>query len=108
MINLRKLKKLRVSKLNNLAQKIRKFMISSVSKTGGHIGANLATIEISIAIHKFFNSPKDKIIFDTGHQGYTHKILTGRLNQFKKLNKHKGLSRFIIGIECIMKILKKL
>lgn len=95
MINLRKLKKLKVSKLNNLAQKIRKFMISSVSKTGGHIGANLATIEISIAIHKFFNSPKDKIIFDTGHQGYTHKILTGRLNRFKTLNKHKGLSRFI-------------
>lgn len=94
-INIKKLKRLGDKKLILLCNDIRAFLINNISKTGGHIGANLGTIEISVAIHKIFNSPKDKIIFDTGHQAYTHKILTGRLKKFKFLNKYKkGFSRF--------------
>ena len=94
-INIKKLKRFSDKKLILLCNDIRAFLINNISKTGGHIGANLGTIEISVAIHKIFNSPKDKIIFDTGHQAYTHKILTGRLKKFKFLNKYKkGFSRF--------------
>jgi len=81
--------------LTPLAADIRRFMIDSVSETGGHIGANLGTVELSIALHYAFSSPDDIFIFDTGHSGYTHKILTGRLNRFKTLNTYGGMSRFI-------------
>lgn len=64
---------LSVSDLETLANKVREFLIKSVSETGGHIGANLGTVDLSIALHKSFESPRDKFIFDTGHQGYTHK-----------------------------------
>lgn len=70
-------------------------MIESNAQTGGHIGANLGTIEISIALHYAFSSPDDVFVFDTGHSGYTHKILTGRLNRFKTLNTYGGMSRFV-------------
>jgi 1-deoxy-D-xylulose-5-phosphate synthase len=94
-INLKKIKRFNNKKLIDLAKNIRGFLINVISKTGGHIGANLGTIEISIALHKVFNSPKDKLIFDTGHQAYTHKILTGRANKLKKLNIYNsGISRF--------------
>lgn len=82
-----------------LSKEIRKFLIESTSKTGGHIGANLGTIELSIALHRCFNSPQDKLIWDTGHQGYTHKILTGRAREFKTLNTFDGMSRFISTTE---------
>lgn len=81
--------------LKPLAEEIRTFMINSISETGGHIGANLGTIELSIALHYAFSSPDDIFIFDTGHSGYTHKILTGRLNRFKTLNTYGGMSRFV-------------
>lgn len=81
--------------LKPLAEDIRSFMINSISETGGHIGANLGTIELSIALHYAFSSPDDTFIFDTGHSGYTHKILTGRLNRFKTLNTYGGMSRFV-------------
>ncbi len=94
-INIKILKRLTDDKLRLLCKNIRTFLINNISKTGGHIGANLGTIEISVALHKVFNSPRDKIIFDTGHQAYTHKILTGRIKKFKFLNKYKkGFSRF--------------
>jgi len=94
-LNLEIIKNSNLKKLNKIVNLIRSFIISSVSKTGGHIGANLATIELTVALHKFFNSPIDKILFDTGHQGYTHKILTGRISRFSSLNSYKGLSRFL-------------
>lgn len=77
------------------AADIRSFLIDSISETGGHIGANLGTIELSIALHYAFSSPDDIFVFDTGHSGYTHKILTGRLDRFKTLNTYGGMSRFV-------------
>ena len=94
-----KLKDLDINKLNELPVKIREYMISSVSKTGGHIGANLSVVELTIALHRVFDSPEDKIIFDTGHQGYTHKIITGRGKDLKTLNQPNGMSRFITRSE---------
>lgn len=98
-MNIKEIKKTKIKNLNLIAKGIRDFLIESVSKTGGHIGANLATIELTISLHKVFNSPKDKFIFDTGHQGYTHKILTGRKKKFKTLNQFKGMSRFLTKFE---------
>ena len=69
--------------LDELAAKIRQFLIDSNAVTGGHIGANLGTIELSLALHHVFESPEDRIIWDTGHQGYTHKIVTGRADRFR-------------------------
>lgn len=89
------LKQLSIEQLIDLSANIKKFLIESTSETGGHIGANLGTMELSIGLHYIFNSPNDKIIWDTGHQGYTHKILTGRSNKFATLNTFNGMSRFI-------------
>lgn len=77
-----------------LASRIRNFLIQSVSVTGGHLGANLGTVELTIALHRSFNSPHELIIFDTGHQTYTHKILTGRGSEFGSLRQRNGLSGF--------------
>ena len=98
-MNIANIKKIKIKDLHVIAKDIRNFLIKSVSKTGGHIGANLATIELTISLHKVFNSPKDKFIFDTGHQGYAHKILTGRKKNFKTLNQFKGMSRFLTKLE---------
>ena len=66
------------SQLDELAQEIRDFLVTSVSRTGGHLGPNLGVVELSIALHRVFDSPRDTIVFDTGHQSYVHKLLTGR------------------------------
>ena len=71
--------------LNELSEEIRQFLITKVSKTGGHLGPNLGVVELTIALHRTFDSPKDVILFDTGHQSYVHKILTGRADQFDGL-----------------------
>jgi len=92
-------KSLSDSQLQQLAEDIRAFLIDSISRTGGHIGANLATIELSLALHKVFDSPADRLVFDTGHQGYTHKIITGRLAKFPTLNRFGGMSRFLARSE---------
>ena len=84
-----------LSELNELSAQIRSFLIESVSKTGGHLSSNLGVVELTIALHKVFDSPKDKLIFDVGHQAYIHKILTGRADQFDKLRMHHGLSGFL-------------
>ena len=89
------LKKMNPADLNLLAANYRRFLIESISKTGGHIGANLGVIELTLAIHYVFDSPRDPIIFDTGHQGYTHKLLTGRQGLFTTLNSYGGLNRFL-------------
>ena len=85
--------------LIDLASEIRQFLISTVSKTGGHIGANLGVVELTIALHYFFDLNKEPLLFDVGHQGYTHKLLTGRRNEFSTLNKFEGMSRFISNKE---------
>ena len=73
------------AQLDQLSLEIRTFLINSVSKTGGHLGPNLGVVELSIAIHRIFESPKDVILFDTGHQSYVHTLLTGRADGFEKL-----------------------
>jgi deoxyxylulose-5-phosphate synthase len=72
------------SRLDELAQEIRDFLVTSVSRTGGHLGPNLGVVELSIALHRVFDSPTDTIVFDTGHQSYVHKLLTGR-HDFERL-----------------------
>ena len=87
------LKRLSPSELETLAQEIREYLVTSVSKTGGHLGPNLGVVEVSIALHRVFNSPVDSIIFDTGHQSYVHKLLTGRRN-FDSLRQKGGVAGY--------------
>lgn len=79
---------------NNLAKEIRSFLIRSISKTGGHLSSNLGVVELTMALHLSLNLPKDKIVWDVGHQAYVHKILTGRMDQFHTLRQYGGLSGF--------------
>ncbi|BCB04680.1 1-deoxy-D-xylulose-5-phosphate synthase [Bacillus sp. KH172YL63] len=88
------LKSMSHDQLEELSQEIRQFLISNLSKTGGHIGPNLGVVELTVALHKHFDSPKDKILWDVGHQSYVHKILTGRACQFDTLRQYKGLCGF--------------
>ncbi|MGB4537679.1 MAG: 1-deoxy-D-xylulose-5-phosphate synthase N-terminal domain-containing protein, partial [Bacilli bacterium] len=88
-------KGLSVKELERLAEQIRAFIIENVSETGGHLSSNLGTVELIIALHYVFSSPKDKIIFDVGHQAYAHKILTGRAAGFPRLRKKNGISGFL-------------
>jgi 1-deoxy-D-xylulose-5-phosphate synthase len=87
------LKALTPAQIPALAQEIRDFLVESVSKTGGHLGPNLGVVELTIALHRVFDSPSDTIVFDTGHQSYVHKLLTGR-QDFSKLKKQGGLSGY--------------
>lgn len=88
------LKKMSISDLEDLSQEIREFLIKNVSRTGGHFSSNLGIVELTIALHYVFDSPKDKILFDVGHQSYVHKILTGRAKDFPTLRQYNGLSGF--------------
>ena len=88
------LKSLSKTELDALAAEIRQFLITHVSRTGGHLGPNLGVVELTIAIHRVFDSPRDPIIFDTGHQSYVHKILTGRADRFDTLRQQNGLSGY--------------
>ncbi|MDO0822934.1 1-deoxy-D-xylulose-5-phosphate synthase [Desulfosporosinus nitroreducens] len=88
------LRGLNLTDLNSLAQEIRQEMIKVVSKNGGHLAPNLGVVELTLALHRIFNSPHDKIVWDVGHQTYVHKLLTGRLKQFKTIRQYKGLSGF--------------
>ncbi|MGZ8814071.1 MAG: 1-deoxy-D-xylulose-5-phosphate synthase [Mycobacterium sp.] len=82
------------SQLSGLAQEIREFLIHKVAATGGHLGPNLGVVELTLALHRVFDSPHDPIIFDTGHQSYVHKMLTGRAHEFETLRKKDGLSGY--------------
>ncbi|WP_188622864.1 1-deoxy-D-xylulose-5-phosphate synthase [Caldalkalibacillus thermarum] len=82
------------AQLNQLAAEIRQFLIEKLSKTGGHLAPNLGVVELTLVLHKLFDSPKDKIIWDVGHQAYIHKILTGRMDKFDTLRQYKGLCGF--------------
>ena len=87
-------KQLSLSECEQLAQEIRDFLIRSLSETGGHLASNLGVVELPIALHRFLHFPEDKLVWDVGHQAYTHKILTGRKEQFATLRKTGGLSGF--------------
>ena len=89
------------NELEELCSDIREFLIQKVSKTGGHLASNLGVVELTVAMHKVYNSPVDKIIYDVGHQTYVHKILTGRADQFDTLRKFKGLSGFPKAYESV-------
>lgn len=93
------LKTMTNEELESLSQDIRDFLIEKLSVTGGHIGPNLGVVELTLALHKTFNSPDDKFIWDVGHQAYVHKILTGRANQFDTLRQFKGLCGFPKRVE---------
>jgi 1-deoxy-D-xylulose-5-phosphate synthase len=88
------IKKIDPSQYDMLAEEIRTFLIENISKTGGHLASNLGVVELTMAMHLVFDLPKDKIIWDVGHQSYTHKILTGRKNMFNKLRMFGGMSGF--------------
>lgn len=93
------LKNLNSEELDTLCGEIRELLIETVSKNGGHLASNLGTVELTVAIHKVFNSPLDQIVFDVGHQCYTHKILTGRKNEFSTLRQENGISGFTRPVE---------
>lgn len=88
------LKEFNINELNTLCSEIRRFLVEHVSQTGGHLASNLGVVELTVAIHKIFNLPADKIIFDVGHQSYVHKILSGRIDEFGTLRQFNGMSGF--------------
>ena len=88
------LKKLTISQCEELCSQIRQILIETVSRNGGHLASNLGAVELTMAIHRVFDSPEDKIVWDVGHQSYTHKLLTGRLDRFSTLRKENGISGF--------------
>ena len=95
------LKKLNIEELNSLCAEIRDLLINTVSKNGGHLASNLGAVELTVAIHSVLNAPDDSIIFDVGHQCYTHKLITGRYSDFETIRKENGLSGFMRPTEYI-------
>ena len=88
------LKQLNDQELTLLCEEIRQELIRTVSENGGHLASNLGVVELTVALHKVFNTPEDKIVFDVGHQSYVHKMITGRYGQFGTLRQFGGLSGF--------------
>jgi 1-deoxy-D-xylulose-5-phosphate synthase len=88
------IKRIKIQDYDKLAEEIRGFLIQNISKTGGHLASNLGVVELTMALHKFLNFPQDKLVWDVGHQAYTHKLLTGRKNLFSTLRQLDGLSGF--------------
>ena len=89
------IRKLNVKQLKILAQEVREFLIDTISQIGGHLGASLGSVELTIALHYVFNTPDDKLVWDVGHQGYIHKILTGRRDVFNTIRQFHGISGFL-------------
>ena len=88
------IKKIPQDSYEELAEEIRQFLVEKVSKTGGHLASNLGAVELTMALHLSLNLPEDKIVWDVGHQSYTHKLLTGRRKEFDNLRQYGGLSGF--------------
>ena len=88
------LRKLKKKQLNQVSEELRTELIEVVSETGGHLGAGLGVVEMTVALHYVFNTPKDKLVWDVGHQCYPHKIITGRKEKIRTLRKGGGLSGF--------------
>ena len=93
------IKKISPDDYRELAKEIRRFLIQKVSNTGGHLASNLGTVELTMALHLFLTFPEDKLIFDVGHQSYTHKLLTGRKEGFENLRQFGGMSGFPKSVE---------
>src|SRR6202011_1558505 len=85
--------------LPQLAQEVRDELITVLSQVGGHLGPNLGVVELTIALHRVFQTPKDKLVFDVSHQGYVHKLLTGRRDRFKTIRQYQGLNGFLLRTE---------
>ena len=88
------IKKLSGSDLRTLCEELRRFEIESIARTGGHLASNLGTVELTLALHRVYDTSKDRIVFDVGHQCYTHKIITGRRDAFHTLRQRGGISGF--------------
>ena len=93
------LKALPLDQLPDLAEKIRQTLITTLSETGGHLGPNLGVVELTLAMHRVFDTPKDKFVFDVAHQGYVHKMLTGRWNKISTIRQYQGLNGFCLRTE---------
>src|ERR687892_533380 len=92
-------KNLTVPQLQQLGEEIRQELISVLSKNGGHLGPNLGVVELTIALHRVFETPKDKFVWDVSHQTYVHKIFTGRRKQFHTMRQYEGLNGFLLRTE---------
>ena len=90
------LKALPLEQLPALAEKIRQTLITTLAETGGHLGPNLGVVELSIAMHRVFDTPKDKFVFDVAHQAYVHKMLTGRWDRIHTIRQYEGLNGFCL------------
>ena len=88
------LKPLSLQELNTLAEEIREELVRTVSRNGGHLASNLGVVELTLAVHRVFHTPEDKLIFDVGHQSYVHKLITGRYSRFQTLREYGGLAGF--------------
>lgn len=95
------IKKLNETELDDLCREIREFLIKNVSQTGGHLASNLGTVELTVALHRVYDTAVDRVVFDVGHQSYTHKMITGRRGRFSTLRMHDGLSGFPKPYECV-------
>src|SRR3989441_11633272 len=93
------IKALREQDLPQLAQEVREKLIQVLSQTGGHLGPNLGVVELTIAVHRVFNTPKDRFVFDVSHQGYVHKMFTGRLDRIGTMRQYQGLNGFLLRTE---------
>src|ERR1700749_1568626 len=93
------IKAIREQDLPQLAQEVRDKLIQVLSQTGGHLGPNLGVVELTIALHRVFNTPADRFVFDVSHQGYVHKLFTGRLNRFATMRQYGGLNGFLLRSE---------
>ncbi|MGI8605466.1 MAG: 1-deoxy-D-xylulose-5-phosphate synthase [Verrucomicrobiales bacterium] len=93
------IKKLEEKDLLRLAEEVRRVLIEALSKTGGHLGPNLGVVELTIALHRVFDTPRDKLVFDVSHQGYVHKMLTGRWNRIQSMRTYQGLNGFLLRTE---------
>src|SRR5436309_3211025 len=92
--------------LQRLAEEIRRFLLVTVSRTGGHLGPNLGVVELTLALHRVFDSPRDRILWDTGHQAYVHKMLTGRQDDFATLRQPGGLSGYPSRTESVHDVIE--
>src|SRR5271169_1878297 len=93
------IKELSEEELPLLAQEVREELIHVLSQTGGHLGPNLGVVELTIALHRVFDTPKDKLVFDVSHQGYVHKLFTGRREKFNTMRQYQGLNGFLLRTE---------
>src|SRR3954468_24767132 len=93
------IKTLKEQDLTQLAQEVRDELIRVLSQTGGHLGPNLGVVELTIALHRVFETPKDKFVFDVSHQGYVHKMFTGRLDRIATMRQYEGLNGFLLRTE---------